>query len=470
MDIILRIKEAGDVKLYLQPIEEEAREKDEEPHKFILVRSQEDYDKPYMTLTVDDKGDYNIINLRDIDEEEDFLRDKLADFAMRINEALRLGNDLSAVNIPETTARIKPYDPEMIRVEPSNITLREAFIMINGGEINLSPDFQRNVVWDNVRKSRLIESVLLRIPLPVFYFSSDRQGVLSVVDGLQRLTAIVEFMNNKLPLQGLEYLDECEGCTYNSGKKKLDERLLRRFNITQITLNIIDSQSPTKVKYDIFRRLNTGGRPLNSQELRNCLATNKLRTALRSMANSKEFKATTTNSISDTRMDAQEYALRFIRFRMLQLMPGLKIRDYSGSMDDELDSSVELLNNLEIFDYDDYVAAYDRAMINARYLFGRHAFRKVYKETKVYSYRSVINKTLFLSWAVLLADIPTELIRAKAKHESWISILGNAISSDEHYYNMLSYGTNGWKNIMYAFEKAKEIIDEHLGETPCGTN
>ena len=97
---------------------------------------------------------------------------------MRINEALRLGNDLSAVNIPETTARIKPYDPEMIRVEPSNITLREAFIMINGGEINLSPDFQRNVVWDNVRKSRLIESVLLRIPLPVFYFSSDRQGVL----------------------------------------------------------------------------------------------------------------------------------------------------------------------------------------------------------------------------------------------------------------------------------------------------
>jgi len=58
MDIILRIKEAGDVKLYLQPIEEEAREKDEEPHKFILVRSQEDYDKPYITLTVDDKGDY----------------------------------------------------------------------------------------------------------------------------------------------------------------------------------------------------------------------------------------------------------------------------------------------------------------------------------------------------------------------------------------------------------------------------
>ncbi len=462
MEITLRLKEVGNVKLFLQPIEEDTRTKEDDPHKFIFVRSKEDFQNPYMTLIIDSNGKLEILNSRDIDEDADFLKDKLADFSVRVFEAMHQGSDLSAIDIPETTAHIKPYDPEMIRVEPSNISLREAYLMITGGEINLSPDFQRNVVWDDVRKSRLIESILLRIPLPVFYFSSDRQGILSVVDGLQRLTAITEFMQNKLPLQGLEYLDDCEGCTYNNGKKKLDERLLRRFNLTQITLNIIDSQSPTKVKYDIFRRLNTGGRPLNSQELRNCLASNELRNALRSMANSKEFKTTTTNSISDIRMDAQEYALRFIRFRMLHIIPNLKIMDYSGNMDDELDSSVELLNNLQDFDFDDYVIAYDRAMVNARYLFGRHAFRKVYNYTTPSSYRSVINKTLFLSWSVLLADIPIERIKAKAKTESWISILGNEITTDDHYYEMLSYGTNGWKNIMYAFEKAKEIIKEQL--------
>ena len=458
MDVSFRIKDAGEVKLFLQPIDKDTLNGDERPHEFILVRCQEDYDNPYIKLVIDNSGNYDIVQSRDIVEEEGFLREKLSDLSLKVIEALREGVDLSAVNIPETVAAPKPYDPEMIRVEPSNISLRETLIMIESGEINLSPDFQRNVVWDNVRKSRLIESVLLRIPLPVFYFSADRQGVLSVVDGLQRLTAIKEFMQNKLPLQGLEYLSECDGCTYNKGEKRLDDRLLRRFNLTQITINIIDSQSPIRVKYDIFRRLNTGGRPLNSQELRNCLSSDLLRNALRRMAGSKEFKLTTTDSISDTRMEAQEYALRFIRFRMLHLSSNKRLDDYSGNMDDELDNCVEYLNDNKDFDYEDYITAYDRAMINARHLFGLHAFRKVYSNTEADGYRSVINKTLFLSWSVLLADIPTEIISQKVKKDSWISILGNEISNDQDYYNFLSYGTNGWRNILFSFEKAKSII------------
>lgn len=462
MDISLRIKDVGDAKLFLQPKREICENNDGMANEFILVRCQEDFDNPFMTLRIDEKGNYEILNERDIDEDRDFLKEKLSDFTLKITEALRQGEDLSAVNIPETVVKIKPYDPELIRVEPSNITLREAYMMIANGDINLSPDFQRNVVWDDGRKSRLIESILLRIPLPVFYFSADRKGVLSVVDGLQRLTAIKEFMENKLPLQDLEYLDDYEGSTYNKGKKTLDDRLLRRFNLTQIIINVIDAQSPTKVKYDIFRRLNTGGRPLNSQELRNCLASEELRQALRSMAKSDEFKATTTNSISDERMEAQEYALRFIRFRMLHITPNKKIEEYSGNMDEELDNFVDYLSSKEDFNYDEYVQAYDRAMKNARHLFGRHAFRKVYKDTKVYDYRSVINKALFLSWSVLLADFEYEEI-SQIKKDSWIGELGTAISEDEHYYNMLTYGTNGWKNIIYAFDKAHQIIELLLG-------
>lgn len=462
MDITLRIKDVGDAKLYLQPKDEICEDGESKATKFVLVRCLEDFDNPYMILQIDEKGIVEILNQRDIDEDKDFLKEKLFDFALKITEALRQGEDLSAINIPETIVKIKPYDPELIRVEPSNITLREAYMMIDSGDINLSPDFQRNVVWDAGRKSRLIESILLRIPLPVFYFSADRKGVLSVVDGLQRLTAIKEFMENRLPLQNMEYLDDYEGCTYNKGKKILDDRLLRRFNLTQITINVIDAQSPTKVKYDIFRRLNTGGRPLNSQELRNCLASENLRQALRSMAKSEEFKATTTCSISDERMEAQEYALRFIRFRMLHITPNMKIEEYSGNMDEELDSCVDYLSSKENFDFAEYVLAYDRAMKNARHLFGRHAFRKVYKDTKVNDYRSVINKALFLSWSVLLADFTYEEI-SHIKKDSWIVELGAAISEDEHYYNMLTYGTNGWKNIIYAFDKAHQIIEMLLG-------
>lgn len=461
MDITLRLKDSGDTKLFLQPDAGAKQREGEKPNVYILVRSQEDFENPYMRLSIDDKGIVTVMDQRDIEEEDSFLKEKLSDLSLRVIEALQQGVDLAAINIPETVKKENPYDPDMIRVEPSNMSLRQVFDMINDHEINLSPDFQRNVVWDNRRKSRLIESILLRIPLPVFYFSSDNDGILSVVDGLQRLTAIMEFMQNKLVLQGLEYLDTCEGRTY-SGENKIDDRLVRRFNLTQITSNVIDSSSPTKVKYDIFRRLNTGGRPLNAQELRNCLASTRLRDSLRKMAKSKEFRDTTTRSISDTRMEAQEYALRFIRFRMLYNSPNLSIEDYSGNMDDELDNSVELLNKLDNFDFAEYEEAYDRAMVNAKHLFGSHAFRKVYKDTTPQSYRSVINKTLFISWAVLLSDIDTKILKDKFEEGSWIKVLGERISNDEHYYNMLSYGTNGWKNIMVAFDKAKQIINEQM--------
>ena len=156
MDITLRIKDVGDAKLYLQPVDEINNSEDSRGYKFILVRCQEDFTNPYMTLQIDKNGTLEIINQRDIEEDKEFLKEKLDDFSLGIVEALRQGVDLSAVNIPETVVKIRPYDPELIRVEPNNISLREAFTMITNGEINLSPDFQRNVVWDNGRKSRLI--------------------------------------------------------------------------------------------------------------------------------------------------------------------------------------------------------------------------------------------------------------------------------------------------------------------------
>lgn len=461
MEITLRLKDIGDTKLYVQPIGDSV-DRPADACQYILVRSKEDFENPYVLFSLDRNGVISILEQRDLDEEEEFLRQRMDNLAIHILEALQQGVDLAAIDIPDTSKNFKPYDPEQIRVEPSNLSLRQVYDMINDGEINLSPDFQRNVVWDNRRKSKLIESILLRIPLPVFYFSSDSAGILAVVDGLQRLTAINEFMQNKLVLHDLEYLDYCEGQTY-SGKNRIDDRLYRRFNLTQISANVIDSSSPTKVKYDIFRRLNTGGRPLNAQELRNCLASNALRDALRGMANSNEFLKTTTSSISDVRMDAQEYALRFIRFRMLYKSPNLKIEDYSGNMDDELDNTVEILNRLEGFDYAEYAQAYDMAMINARFLFGDHAFRKVYIDTEVDSYRSVINKALFLSWSVLLADMQIDDLKRRFKRNSWIKVLGKRISEDAYYHRMLSYGTNGWKNIMVAFETAQDIIEEQMG-------
>lgn len=96
-----------------------------------------------------------------------------------------------------------PYDPKLILVAPAKFSLKEIIGMIDGEEddekiLDLSPDFQRDYVWDDVRKSRLIESILLNIPLPVFYFARDKDGKLQVVDGVQRLTTIYKFFHNEL--------------------------------------------------------------------------------------------------------------------------------------------------------------------------------------------------------------------------------------------------------------------------------
>lgn len=100
---------------------------------------------------------------------------KLDDLALRVIEANQHGVDLSDVTLSKKGLE-KPYNPDQIRVESKTFSIRLIYDMINSGDLDLSPDFQRNVVWDGFRKSRLIESILLRIPLPMFYFRKMRKA------------------------------------------------------------------------------------------------------------------------------------------------------------------------------------------------------------------------------------------------------------------------------------------------------
>lgn len=347
-----------------------------------------------------------------------------------------------------------PYDPKLIRVDTKPFSIHQVYEMIKCGDLDLSPDFQREFVWlDITRKSRLIESLLLRIPLPVFYLSQDEDGRFKVVDGVQRLTVIRDFLENKFRLKNMEYLKECEGKWYKNENKfpkdSLDSLYVRRIEQTQLFFNIIDPQTPEKVKYDIFRRINTGGKSLNAQEIRNCLEKPSTRKFLKELVESEEFLTVTRHSISSTRMADKEIVLRFIAFYLYDHnLYGQKA--YRGDMDAYLDSTVEILNKLYPVHFNDIEAAFKKAMVNAKLLFEDKAFRKA----------SYINKALFLSWARILCDIDTGYLKDKNIGSQLYDRLKTEIQNNDEYSRALSMATNDVRNVELSHKIAKSLLEE----------
>lgn len=270
----------------------------------------------------------------------------------------------------------RPWNPEQIRVNTKQFSLRNVLDMIEDQSLELAPDFQRGRVWKMVQKSRLVESVLLQIPLPAFYFAEDIDGLMRVVDGLQRLSTIHDFVRGGaargFELQGLEYLKETvEGKRFDD----LPAPWKRRIYNTQIVANVIDPTTPTDVMYDIFKRINTGGTPLNSQEIRHCMSKERSRTILRTMTSTDEFNAATNGMGGHIRMNDREMALRFAAFWLL----GTEGYARYAAMDPFLQRTTTMLDNPKDVDdakVEDLLLTFQHAMVNARSVFGEHAFRK----------------------------------------------------------------------------------------------
>ncbi|AVF48291.1 hypothetical protein CMT89_08515 [Elizabethkingia anophelis] len=422
-------------------------------------------DNKFIWMELELQGQNLSVWLKDVRilDDDESIENKLDNILFEIIEIEKSGADTFNEN---DSSDINPYDPDKIKVRSDKIAVSILSKMIDNESIDLNPDFQRNLVWNSFQKSRLIESILLRIPLPMFYFAEDEEGNLSVVDGLQRISTIKEFMDNKFPLRNLQYLNEsCEGRYYETkGKKKgLDPKYLKWFDLTSISANIIDPSSPSKVKYDIFRRINTGGRPLNNQEIRNCLTGKGLREALKQMVNLSEFKSATDKSIKSTRMEDQEMALRFLNFYQLY-EKDQNIDGYTGYMDVTLDEFTDKNTKNSILYFEKYISLFSNAMKNAEYLIGsRYAFRKIQlKDIEPNAYKQLINKALFVCCSILLADYDNEKIKELNEENALTKSIAGKIDNDNQLLYYLSYGTNGRANLTYTFDVLKEVFHENI--------
>lgn len=364
-----------------------------------------------------------------------------------------------------------PYDPKLISINNFNWSLDYIFQLLNRGVINLSPDFQRNFVWDSKRQSQLIESILLGIPVPAFYLAKTDKRFY-VVDGLQRLTTIKRFMNNEFPLKGLEYLNSAgdyennlEGKYYKDDKRKRGigedyEFILRG---TQFNVNVIEGTTPSQVKFDIFRRLNSSGKPLNNQEIRNCMMEDEPRVLINTLANSEEFKRATNRSVSTARMNAQELVMRFIGFWYIRVLKQEGVL-YQGDMQSFLDDLIELLNKDNGKYHELIERDFRQSMINSFYLFGDYSFRKCLpKDLLVNARKQLINKSLFTTWSVCLCKFSFNTVQSSGlDNEEFSTFLAKELYGNKEYYDSVTIGTNNKANLDLAFSITEELIKKHL--------
>ena len=342
-----------------------------------------------------------------------------------------------------------PYNPEEIKINTTNITVGQVMMRIEHNEIDLSPEWQRNSgIWSAVQQSRLIESLLLRIPIPVFYVAADNQEHWSVVDGIQRISTINDFVGNKFKLKSLEYLNRFDGNLHDD----LPRPMQRRIEENQLIVNVIDSRTPITVMFNIFKRINTGGMMLNGQEIRHALNPGQVRNYLKELADSEEFKLATDNSVRPKRMVDRECVLRFLAF----YFNGWENYKENG-LDSFLVNTMRQVNQMSEGDLELPKRKFFDSMTAARRIFDDRAFRKPKPDNS----RAPISKPLFEVWSVCLAKCSSQEINVLIKQkESVADKFKNLVLRDDEFDKAISYSTGLSRRVRKRFESIQSLIHE----------
>ena len=347
----------------------------------------------------------------------------------------------------------KPFNPSLINIttKPLTVDLLIKRMQAEPPEIDLTPAFQRkNDLWSKKEQSQLIESLLIQFPLPAFYFDATDDNKWLVVDGLQRLCAINNFAIQKnLKLEGLEFLNHHNG----KGIDDFDRSLRRRIEEAQVTVYTINTGTPSEVKYNLFKRLNTNGLVLNSQEIRHALNHGIPAEFIGKLAASKEFKRAVGN-IPTERMLDREFVTRFIAF---YISP---ISEYKPDLDVYMNEKMKQIKNFTETERKNIKHHFTASMKLAFEIFGKHAFRKIFNQSEP---KKPLNKALFEVWSVTLSKLSDKQRDILSKNKDLV--LNNFIhlmNSDTDFVSSISSSTDHKKKIEYRYSKIEALINEVL--------
>lgn len=290
--------------------------------------------------------------------------------------------------------------------QPYDLVISSLLEQVDDGIVHLRPlsgrpKFQRRYVWPDRLASRLIESILLNVPIPPCYFAQDSRYQLDVIDGQQRVFSIYRYIGNQFALKNLSVLKELNGKRFH----ELTRDIQNRIKTYTLRCVVVTNDSDPDIRFEVFERLNTNTMPLNSQELRNSISRGALIDLLGELARDRDWLSILGRKNPDKRMRDEELILRFFAFQILGLASYKtpQKRWLNEAADRGRDYSSEQINSLD--------KEWRHTIRNCLIIFDPHeCFRRLPLER-----RQVINRALMDLTMYSLAGVPADVVEANAK-------------------------------------------------------
>lgn len=319
--------------------------------------------------------------------------------------------------------------------------------MFDDGDIIPQPDYQRDYVMDVKIASRLIESVLLNIPIPTVYLCEELDGRFSIIDGQQRMTSFVKYLKNEFALKGLEELSELNGKKFSELEKTL-QRTLKSCTLNSIIL----TKESQELKYEIFARLNQGSIRLKPQELRNCIYRGTLNNMIEEIAKNNRY----LNDLfleNNKRKNYQEYILRFFALR--------NFNDYSSSMTKTMNNFMIKHQNADEQEIKEFKELYNRTIDIIKQVFGSTAFCAYDRQKN--QFMNKFSGSIYDSITIACSMFNPHDLMA---HADEIRNQVNEIKKNNLTYQDYTYAATGSKNrVIGRIMMIYQLIENIIGNT-----
>lgn len=332
------------------------------------------------------------------------------------------GDDTSAF------AHVAPPDRRLI-TQPYDLAVSDLVNQIENERLHLRPVYQRKYVWDNQKASKLVESLLINVPIPVCYLAEEADGTRSVIDGQQRLRSLYRYLENQFALSRLEVLPDLNRKRFH----QLSGRQQRLIGNRTIRCIVISEDSDPDIRFDVFERLNTGSVALTAQELRNSVYRGPLNMLLKGLAEDQRFRRC-LGGRTDTRMAFEELALRFLALdgRLETYRPSLKqfLNVYMRDNKELSDGQLETLSER-------FLGTADKAYA----IYGEQSFRRATREGDEIVWLSTLNSAVYDVVMLNMARVDTSPENLSDATDAIVDMTATLMLEDDDFADAISLAT-----------------------------